>query len=199
MSHLQDKGKINRSYIDVHRECGSDLLQFFQEVSKWHFNFFQLFVAPRETNKMVYQKKKTRNDGCESKLYGKKFRWLSVRGQFPPKTTIKLYFNIRSSSKILGIAKIVRQLRRSPKTFRFVSPKSFSAGNKFFDRSLAGVKSGEITINSDTWLQQSPQNSDVCWLTPGVAASWTPVVVDEEAVSFGVGTLMPPGEKKREP
>ena len=37
----------------MHSECDSDLLQLFQQISKWRFNFFQLFVAPRRTNKLV--------------------------------------------------------------------------------------------------------------------------------------------------
>ena len=124
----------------MHSECGSDLLQLFQQISKWRFNFFQLFVAPRQTNKL---------------------------------------FSISGNAWEL-----------------FVSPTSLVELDLLTDLTRE-FWIGEITFYSVTWLQQSPQNSDVCWSTPGVAASWTPVVVDEEAASYAVGTVMPPADIKK--
>lgn len=131
------------------------------------------------------------------------FRWLSVRRQFLSKITRKLY--ILTTEALQNSLVSLKERKDSWKCREFFDNWEYLRKLSEVIRSLISLVeldlfidltrefwSGEISIYSVTWLQQSPQNSDVCWSTPGVAASWTPVVVDEGAASYGVGTLMPP-------
>lgn len=112
----------------MHSECCSDLLQLFQQISKWRFNFFQLFVAPRQTNKLFAKIRKKKTAMITSCMEMTHFWWLSVRRQLLTKTTKKSYVlnrealqNIftlpKTTQRVPEISRILRQLRRSPETF----------------------------------------------------------------------------------